>query len=495
MRRLCGFGFLLLLFFVFVCLGRFRRETFSPPPVQNESFLVGAYYYVWYPKNFKQGMLRKDLRPQQVPEAGWYDSADPKIAERHIALCSRYGIDFLALDYWPSRPEQNQNIQDGFLKANNLDDIRFCLFFETWNLGFDRAEGTLRFTKEISEKFLKQMDQIAEEFFAHPRYLKIQGRPVLILYLTRVCSGEYQKPLSILRERLRKKGYDIFLIGDEVFWETLAESWPWQKNPPLSANPNKKRMACFDAITAYNMYEGNDSHQEGYGSRSRYFEKVAGRFQEYRDVFRSLKRPLRFIPNVIPGYNDRGVRPRQKHYAIPREWSTGGGEGGFFEKAFEKIVFPFLDPALNMILVTSWNEWNEDTAIEPLEKAPPTSQDKSGENYFTEGYAYSGYGTRYLEVLRDETVAVYGRVTDHRGQPMPQVEVSAWKNDKKYASDRTDHEGCYTLSRLRLSPGSYEIRVGNDAKKMLVIPPEKKALEVNSDIEKFAVDRVGKGSV
>ncbi len=54
-----------------------------------------------------------------------------------------------------------------------------------------------------------------------------------------------------------------------------------------------------------------------------------------------------------------------------------------------------------MILVTSWNEWNEDTAIEPIAAAPPTTTDDSASGHdLTGGAAYPGYGAAYLEVLR-----------------------------------------------------------------------------------------------
>jgi glycoprotein endo-alpha-1,2-mannosidase len=84
---------------------------------------------------------------------------------------------------------------------------------------------------------------------------------------------------------------------------------------------------------------------------------------------------------------------------IPRQWEPGAAEGSFFAESLERIAKPLVDPDLQMVLITSWNEWNEDTAIEPAAPAPATTRDRDGE-VFTQGYAYEGFGKTYLEILR-----------------------------------------------------------------------------------------------
>jgi MYXO-CTERM domain-containing protein len=67
-------------------------------------------------------------------------------------------------------------------------------------------------------------------------------------------------------------------------------------------------------------------------------------------------------------------------------------------------VLPTLDPtANNIMMVSTFNEWHEDTAIEPTILAAPTINDDSGRRTFTQDYSYTGYGNLYLDLLRAAT--------------------------------------------------------------------------------------------
>lgn len=46
---------------------------------------------------------------------------------------------------------------------------------------------------------------------------KVDGRPVVFMYLNRVYSGDVQKAIGDLRDKMREKCYVVYLIGDVVF--------------------------------------------------------------------------------------------------------------------------------------------------------------------------------------------------------------------------------------------------------------------------------------
>jgi len=358
-------------------------------------YLVGAHYYVWYPENFADGYLRAVLRPAQKPSLGEYDSRSASIAEQHIALAVSHGIDFFTLDWWPDRPTQNAAIESGFLNASNIGDIRFCIFYESTELSDRAAENGLVFDEAIKDRFVSDLMTIARRYFGHPSYLRIEGRPALVLYVTRTMRGLFPQAMHAMRRAMAAEGYDPFVIGDEIFW-VVAEAEDRSAATRVTPVPQISRIRLFDAITAYNLYlEQRDRHR-GYGAESRF---VADSVKLYRRYRKAAEIPI--IPGVIPGFNDRGVRPAFDHFVIPRRWTAEASEGSFFVEAIERIAKPMADPKLHAILITSWNEWSEDTAIEPVSPSPPTADDVSGRQLFTQGYTYEGFGTTYLDIVRD----------------------------------------------------------------------------------------------
>jgi hypothetical protein len=414
--------------------------------------LVGAHYYHWYPGNWDVGTLRAQLDPPQETVLGRYDSTDPAVAEQHIEWASAHGIDFFTLDWWPVHHQENQQGIAAFLAARNLDDIAFTIFYETWDLAFDPALGYADVDRPgVRAAFVEDMAQLADTYFGNPSYLRVDGRPVVILYLTRVLVGDVAGAMAEVRDMWRQRGYDPFVVADEVFWRVTRDGRP----AAFSSSPQPGRIRLFDAITAYNPYESERSDFAGYGSESTLLGELDGLYARYRDATGGA---VPIVSDVLPGYDDRGVRPKLDHYVIPRQWALGAPEGSFLDEMLRRIADPWFDPRAPLVFVTSWNEWNEDTGIEPLQAAPATSTDTATDGISrTQGFAFEGFGTRYLEVLRDHYVAVAGQVTGPGGEGAPGVLVSALRDGVVVAQDTTDAEGRYTLSRAQVGDGPVQV--------------------------------------
>jgi hypothetical protein len=346
----------------------------STPLLGQSGLHFMAYYYPWYnEKHWGEGYWRADLQPPQRPLLGEYNSREASVISQHITWSEDYGIDSWAVSWWGRR-----SWSDGTLKRSILPELegrntQFCIFYESPKmLGGLKPGGIL-----LDQKAIKQMQRdfryLAREFFDHPNYLKIEGKAVVILYLTRTFQGEYAAAFSAAREAARKQGFELYLIGDEVFWSAS----------------NRERIRQLDAITAYNMH--GPVRFAGYPTVSGFFEWVDKQYRRFQQI--AEREGVDFIPNVMPGFNDLGVRPEIGHYAIPPQAEEAGGSVSTFERYLE-LACPLAGSPLRMVAITSFNEWHEDTQIEPA------IGQGEGRGITGRDYVYPAYGMDYLEVLR-----------------------------------------------------------------------------------------------
>jgi len=341
---------------------------------------VSVFYYPWYDvsRHWGEGYLRHLLDPAQEPLLGRYSNRDSEVLQQHVQWSQDYGIDNWICSWWGPSSWEDQTIADYIAPELDGSQVTFCLFYESAGL-LNMQNGRIEFDAQRTAAFRQHFQYIADQFFDEPAYYKIDGRPVVYIYLTRTFVGAYQAAIDSVRQDMAALGYDIFLIGDEVFWGT----------------PNAERISTLDAITAYNMH--GPSEYDGYPADTKFIDKVAVEYRSYQFMAGFSK--TAFIPKIMPGFNDRGVRLATNHYVIPNQVHPDSSATSTFEH-FAKMAQEFIDPSLNALCITSFNEWHEDTQIEPTVVAPATRLDISDDQRYTKGYAYVGYGTAYLEIIK-----------------------------------------------------------------------------------------------
>jgi hypothetical protein len=204
---------------------------------------------------------------------------------------------------------------------------------------------------ETQQQFVDDVTYLAKTTFSHPNYLRIEGRPVLFLYLTRTFAGDIQGTMDAAREAVRAEtGKPAFIIGDEVYWQS----------------PSSLRIRPYDGVTAYNMHTSVLGIADGF----------AGKVAEQYDIWarKTAADGVAFIPDILPGFDDTGVRPEAEHPVIPRDPES-------FATQLRDAIALAHGP-VRLVMITSWNEWHEYTSVEPGEP----------------------FGFTYLEIIRD-TVA------------------------------------------------------------------------------------------
>lgn len=359
-------------------------ETDSPdsdstsPPLQG--IMVGAYYYPWYKDDFHRGdgYVRKLLSPPQQPWLGEYDDTNPATISQHLQWSRQANVHLWVSSWWGPGSREDVTLRESILTHPELNDHKVALFYET--------TGRIKESEGYStERVAPDLEYVCQEYFDHPNYLRIDGKPVLFVYLTRKleANGTLETVMGQMRSAAFNAGCnEVYIVGDHAFQGAPETEDVY---PPLT---------ILDAVTNYDVYGGMGG-EGGYVGRDRvvqYYEEQG----KWRSVAQSYN--CSFIPAASPGYNDLGVRPEKQNPPLSRRLSATDEQGSLFEVSLQEAR-QLVDPkALNMLIVNSFNEWHEDTQIEPA-IGTETSQPAT----LTYDIVYTGYGELYLDILRRET--------------------------------------------------------------------------------------------
>lgn len=383
-------------------------ETPQPPPPgvviypqpRNDlpNTLCGVFYYGWFSDNFhnKQGYLRKKLKGSdgsdniQYPAVpgiaeGEYDDTKQETVSAQFDTMTNMGIDTIIYSWsGPGSRADNQfhTVMKYELGERAFGTLQCAALYETSRL---KQNGQLIFNDAAEAQLRRELEDLKISHVSHPYYLKrafknnLVSGPVIFIYLLRSYSDQDKALfLQVVWDVFTDSdvggvSVEPYVIGDIMFGKPRAL--------PLSVT-NK-----LGAISVYDVYGQSKGPQNLNVADVR---ETHDRFAEWR----RLNPSVHCIPTVSPGYNDRGVRLSANNPAMGRALA-GYDQGSLFKCHLKEMKERSLKFSNEMFLVNSWNEWHEDTQIEPVKGAPATRSPIE----LTNGVYYEPYDTKYVNIL------------------------------------------------------------------------------------------------
>jgi lipopolysaccharide biosynthesis protein len=325
----------------------FYLTQFHPTPENDEWW--GKGFTEWTNVTKAKPLFEGHYQPHLPTDMGFYDLRLRQSRHAQIDLAKAYGIDgFCYHYYWFSgRRLLHEPLLD--MLADRNSNMPFCLCWanENWTRRWDGAAHQLLVEqKHMPDDPARFIDDIAA-FWADPRYICHEGRPLLIVY----CAQQLPNPQATFqqwRQACDKKGIARpFIVAalthghqdHAAFGADAGIDFPPHNLQPGNINDN---------IAFHEAFSGNVKSYEQ--AASQYLARIATQPDVIKTVFPSWDNTARTAhramviadatPHNYEQWLHRTVQAAQQHSGI----------------------------AGQLVFINAWNEWAEGCHLEPDRK-------------------------------------------------------------------------------------------------------------------------------
>lgn len=363
----------------------------SEQPVAGDDITVACYYFPNYhtgdPLNelnkgegWSEWKLVREAQPRfeghdqpKVPLWGYTDEKDPAVMARKIEAAASHGIDVMLFDWYryDSVPFLNRCLDEGFLKAPNVNDIRFGLMWANhdWVEIHPATHGEpqkLLYPGKVSpEAFETIGDELVRDYFTRPNYWLIDGKAYFSVYDVQKFVENFGsvEAARAAMDKLREKAVAAGLPG--VHWNLVTWGNPVLPGEKAAENtPELLKKLGFDSGTSYVWI-----HHTPLPDLQTDYIKAMDDYFAFWDKARA-EYGVPYYPNVTMGWDPSPRYVEQtpegiKNYLVT--YTIGNNTPENFREALQRTKDRLLaDPNGPRILnINSWNEWTEGSYIEP----------------------------------------------------------------------------------------------------------------------------------
>jgi hypothetical protein len=305
----------------------------------DKGIIVGASYMSEYNLGPWNG-----INPDDLPLLGRYDHSDEIVQWKHIDWVGYAGINVFFIDAgaWE---EWKINGKEGNIMKGLMDKGMKCSFmWYAWGDYFDKGtdpnapEWTIDLTYPKNKyNFVDQLSTILKsQLIKHPNYFRIEGRPVVFIYDATAFIHETEA-FKELRDKTDKN--TLFLADTILRMYATPENSDWYFK--------LKDFSNYDWISGWagfiNAYVARTYSSEEYGEK---YYIMTDKWSEWvKNIGKS------YVSSIIPGFKYAGETK-----GILRD----------INRIKNQLLYS-LD-ITELIRIDTWNDFSENTFIEPSQK-------------------------------------------------------------------------------------------------------------------------------
>jgi O-antigen biosynthesis protein len=308
-------------------------------------------------------------QPHLPADLGFYDLRVKQNMQRQALLAKRYGIAGFCVYYYNFGRQRALEQAFEAMVADASIDFPYCVCWanENWTRHWDGGDRELIFEQMYENKILLAVIDDAVRYAADPRYLRVNGRPLLLVYRP-LLIPDPQKFAALSRHQFRKAGFeDVYLAYVESMETAQKGRHPAELGFDACVEFPPQGLAVRAAKTTDSVL------REGF---------VGVRYDYEATVSDSVTRPsvnYKRHPSVFPSWDN-----------TPRQPLKGDSFINATPEAFQVYIEEKLDDAIRLFIgderllfINAWNEWAEGTHLEPDQR----------------------FGHRWLEAVRNAMLA------------------------------------------------------------------------------------------
>ncbi len=320
-----------------------KADYVPEPQIAHSKYLIGAHYCpLWKQGSRSGGWELIEPYPEREPALSWYDEDNPEVTDWEIKYALEHGISYFVYCWYrgsqggPVDVRLGHAIHDGLFQSRYGSKFQFAIMWE------NQGKGTAGVSSE-EDLLHNLLPYWIENYFKHPSYLKVDGKPLLFIYRPEFLVGDLgsvEKVRSAL-DKVRRACVDAGLGGLTILGEDRGK-----RPEPLRLMKSQGLDASFSYCWPI---AGNPEPQQAIAAQEDFWRE---------------RRQMGIIPDLVTismGWDSRPWHSSSTIWRLPPDdFET------LCQKAREFMdELPADEPGSRLVLLDNWNEFGEGHYIFP----------------------------------------------------------------------------------------------------------------------------------